>query len=109
MEIAHALESSNKRSSSIVDRSQWENHTLGEGYQAKHVVRQRQVQSDKLKKETEHSAERYEPHNIIDNEFQSHPDCKPQRNPHERSKRTSWYLDCRGMRELRKELDSILG
>lgn len=76
-----------------VDLKQFHNHVVGEGYQARHVVRQRSAVTQSQIKTLDMS------HNTIKSK------SKPQKNKNDRLLK---YLRCNGMREFRRQLEEIL-
>lgn len=76
-----------------VDLKQFQNHLVGEGYQAKHVVRQRSAVTQSQIKTLDMT------HNTI--KFKSKPEKK-------KNDKLLKYLRCNGMREFRRQLEEIL-
>lgn len=76
-----------------VDLKQFQNHVVGEGYQAKHVVRQRSAVTQSQIKTLDMT------HNTI--KFKSKPEKK-------KNDKLLKYLRCNGMREFRRQLEEIL-
>jgi hypothetical protein len=75
-----------------VDLKQFQNHKVGEGYQAKHFVRQRGVSDTEVK--------------VIDMSLKTtQAERTSSSNSDDLLKR---YLQCKGLREFRMQLDEIL-
>ena len=76
-----------------VDLKQFQNHLVGEGYQAKHVVRQRSAVTHSQIKTLDMS------HNTTTSK------SKPEKKKNDRLLK---YMRCNGMREFRRQLEEIL-
>lgn len=70
--------------------SQFRNEKVGEGYQAKHVVRQKKSSVEKVQ--------------IID---KTQPKKKKRRREEKKLADLQRYLHCRGFREFRKEIEQM--
>lgn len=94
LEMEHKKQSHEKLSqAAAVDIRQFQNHKVGEGYQARHVIRQRSAHSGNDMQVQDMSGgkftEKKEPEKLVDTGDRN-------------------YLRNKGLRDFRKEIESIL-
>ena len=113
LEMEHQLESFREKKSgaAAVDISQFQNTEVGKGYQAKHVVRQKQYvdpeTADVQDMTTRYNDSSKEETKKITNKKRKEPSgTKPKKDtPKTRLKK---YMGCTGMRNFRREIQDIL-
>ena len=112
MEMRHAEDSwKHKKSgnSVAVNLEQFRNHEVGEGYQAKFVVRQQHKEAsssvvikDMTKIQSDTSVR------ASSSELEKSRSSNRRRNAVDRDELLMKYLECEGLREFRKEVEKIL-
>lgn len=94
MEMEHQQDSSQnkkRKNAAAMDVKQFHNTEVGEGYQAKHVMRQPSKRDDKTK--------------VVD--MTGGKDFKSEKRRPE-TKRFEKLIECKGLRDFRKEIEAIL-
>jgi hypothetical protein len=102
MEMVHqreAIREDKGKASAAVDISQFQNHEVGKGYQAKHVIRQKTGEEPSVKIKDMMSGEK----NRADSKAKA-----PKRSANEISEIRASYMKSAGLREFRKEIEKIL-
>eukprot|EP00980_Cylindrotheca_fusiformis_P014199 scaffold3736_cov103-Cylindrotheca_fusiformis.AAC.1 len=97
MEMEHQQESSRKgkrQNVAAVNVRQFQNTIVGEGYQAKHVIRQPGQQADAAK--------------LVDMTGGSNNREDSKKEKVKSSFNRNNYIECKGLREFRKEIEKIL-
>ena len=87
-----------------VNLAQFRNEQIGVGYQAKHVIRQRHVPDTSVVID---DRTRDKPTNITTHAKRNHDELKKGDTKPKPVTRIQKYLECKGLRQFRKELASI--
>jgi hypothetical protein len=101
MEMVHQREAFREdkgKASAAVDISQFQNHEVGKGYQAKHVVRQKTGEAPSVKIKVMPGG-----NNGADSKAKA-----PKHSVNEISEIRASYMKSAGLREFRKEIEKIL-
>jgi hypothetical protein len=101
MEMVHQTEAFREdkgKASAAVDISQFQNHEVGKGYQAKHVVRQKTGEAPSVKIKDMSGG-----NNGADSKAKA-----PKRSANEIREIRASYMKSAGLREFRKEIEKIL-
>jgi hypothetical protein len=102
MEMVHQREAFREdkgKASAAVDISQFQNHEVGKGYQAKHVVRQKTGEAPSVKTKDMSGGN----NGVADSKAKA-----PKRSSNEISEIRASYMKSAGLREFRKEIEKIL-
>jgi hypothetical protein len=92
-----------------VDLSQFRNEEVGKGYQAKHVVRQKEGKSSAGGDVVDMSGGKFSKVEGDRTKKRSNDDnTKHSKRQATDSERLDAYLNCKGMRDFRREIDKIL-
>ena len=107
MELKHARETWKEKKSEntvAVDLEQFRNHKVGEGYQAKFVVRQKRIENAQpIRRDVFSSKE------AISKQTETHDKKKRKRQRQgDAQELLNGYLQCEGLRHFRKEIENML-